>query len=113
MEPWPAERIKRSRFIQYGSDGLNLRNFCHKTYKMSAAPRHRPGWPDFAFSTLSAESTRTQLVNFCDKTSSLSSDTFPPPPYKNRLNSLFKRSLKNIRPQGDSHPCRSLERAVS
>src|ERR1035438_1828472 len=63
MEPWPAERMKRSRSNQVGSLGLCLRNCVHSVKAMAAAPIGMPGCPAFAFCTASAERMRMVLMH--------------------------------------------------
>ena len=43
IEPWPADKIKRSLFIQLGFLGLNLRWYLNKTVATSAIPIGIPG----------------------------------------------------------------------
>ena len=62
MEPWPAERMKRSRSGQWGSPASKLRNWVNSTVAKSAAPMGRPGWPELAFWTASMLSARMALA---------------------------------------------------
>src|SRR5271154_956271 len=61
MEPWPAERTKRSRLAQLGLCGLSLRYLVQSTNAKSAQPMGRPQWPLLAFSTASTASVRIVL----------------------------------------------------
>ncbi len=58
MEPCPAESMKRSRFSQAGSSGLNSRKLPQRATAQSAAPIGRPGWPELALSIASADRIR-------------------------------------------------------
>ena len=66
MEPWPLDRIKRSRLNQFGFFGLWLRWLPHNTWAISAMPIGAPGWPDLAFSTASMDRTRIALAIWRD-----------------------------------------------
>jgi hypothetical protein len=63
MDPWPAERTKRSLSGQFGFPGLCFKNPAHKTYAKVAAPMGIPGCPELAFSTESAESIRIVFIH--------------------------------------------------
>ncbi len=52
-----------SRFIQEGLLGLWRKKRSHNTYAIGAAPRGKPGWPDFAFSTASTAKKRIVLMH--------------------------------------------------
>ena len=55
MEPWPAERTKRSLFIHEGSFPLWFITLDQRVYAAGAAPIGKPGCPDFAFCMPSAD----------------------------------------------------------
>jgi hypothetical protein len=57
-EPWPADSTNRSRSGQSGCAGSIFIRSWNSVYAMGAAPSGRPGWPDFAFSMVSAASMR-------------------------------------------------------
>src|SRR5690606_15957978 len=66
MEPWPAERMKRSRSAQWGLAGSNFITLVKRTVAISAQPMGRPGCPELAFSTASIDSDRIALAkSFC------------------------------------------------
>src|ERR1051326_6744743 len=69
MEAWPAERTKRSRFVQCGAFGSWRRNSVQMTKPMSAIPIGVPGCPDFAFSTASTARKRMALTQSCSSLS--------------------------------------------
>src|SRR5690606_41805710 len=59
MDPWPADKTNRSRLGHWGAAGSWRRAWAKRAVPISAQPRGSPGWPDWAFSTASAASTRT------------------------------------------------------
>src|SRR5947208_11938411 len=63
MEPWPADRTNRSRSGHVGLAGLCFRNRGQSAYAIAAAPIGRPGWPELAFWTASAERKRMVLID--------------------------------------------------
>src|SRR5437879_13874124 len=63
MEPWPADRTNRSRSGHVGLVGLCFRNRVQSAYAIAAAPIGRPGWPELAFWTASAERKRMVLID--------------------------------------------------
>src|ERR1700679_1790016 len=62
MEPWPADKTKRSRSGQAGSAGSNFRNREKSTVAASAMPIGMPGWPLFAAWTAAMERARIALA---------------------------------------------------
>src|SRR3990170_4293924 len=60
MEPWPAERTKRSLPGHPGFLGLCLRKDFHRTWAIGASPMGMPGCPEDAFST--ASTARKRMV---------------------------------------------------
>src|SRR5690554_2887144 len=58
MEPWPLDRMKRSRSAQFGLFGLCFRWSFHSTSAISAIPIGAPGWPELAFCTASMLNAR-------------------------------------------------------
>src|SRR5437762_14174448 len=62
MQPWPGERMKRSRSTHFGLLGLWRRCLCHSTYAMGACPIGAPGWPELAFCTASIDRQRIVLM---------------------------------------------------
>ncbi len=73
MDPWPADSTKRSRFGHLGSEGLCRRNRVQSTKAASAIPIGMPGWPDFAFCTLSIARPRIVLTASWSSSSPVSS----------------------------------------
>ena len=63
IDPWPADKTKRSRSNHLGLDGLCLRKRVHKTYAKAAAPIGRPGCPLLAFWTASIDKKRSVLID--------------------------------------------------
>src|ERR1700724_1032600 len=71
MEPCPADRTNRSRLNHCGFLGLYLRNLVQRVKAIAAAPMGKPGWPEFAYWTASAESIRMVLIH-CSSSSRFS-----------------------------------------
>ncbi len=62
MEPWPFDRMNRSRSIQCGSAASNCMKSLNSTVAMSAMPIGAPGCPLLACCTASMDKKRMQLA---------------------------------------------------
>ena len=64
IQPWPADRIKRSRLNQYGFFGLYLITSSYNIWPIGAQPMGKPGWPELAFSTASIAKNLIVFIDF-------------------------------------------------
>src|SRR6516165_6778225 len=72
VEACPAERTKRSRFIQMGSAGSNLSSLCHRQYTVGDMPMGVPGWSEFACWIASMASVRIVVTQSASRSSLVS-----------------------------------------
>merc|ERR1719478_1223122 len=73
IEPWPAERMKRSRLIHDGTSGLYDISWPYRHAPISAQPRGKPMWPDLALEIESMASPRASSAALASATGAATS----------------------------------------